>query len=493
MSTSSDDHLEVLRWLQDLGNNETNNATSSAPTASPLCDKNLAGSTDARDLRNTMRLYGSIFMVIMIIFCCVRRKYPKVYNVRNHVEDCKTELAEDARGSIAWLWRLFGITDAEMMQECGMDALCYARVLEFGMRLAMVGVLNSFWLIPIYATAATTEDTACITDWVVSISIAHVPVGSYRYIAAVLGAYSIFGYTMYAILQEFMWFARYRHLFLSKPLARNYAVYVQCIPPEYQTNEKLLEFFQQTSSAGAVLDAQLALKVPGLAKKVAQRESLVAKLEHTINIEEIKGIVPTTPSIPGMGGGGIPLSQDLTRKLHDINQEIAKSLDEMEQRRSSRNRNAGAGGRSTATGMPPIAEDSDILLPPEMSTSVHIPSQSLLAADYGGTDDRSKISAISLDNASETEEGRSTRSNSNKPGSKAASFLTSGIKNSLATAADAANRARSLLEGAEDGKPHSAGFVTFKTLRAAQAAKQMLQYAEPFAMEVLEAPQPEGT
>ena len=44
----------------------------------------------------------------------------------------------------------------------------------------------------------------------------------------------------------------------------------------------------------------------------------------------------------------------------------------------------------------------------------------------------------------------------------------------------------------EDGEPYSAGFVVFKSLRSAQAALQMTQYPEPFAMEVLEAPQPEG-
>jgi hypothetical protein len=56
-----------------------------------------------------------------------------------------------------------------------------------------------------------------------------------------------------------------------------------------------------------------------------------------------------------------------------------------------------------------------------------------------------------------------------------------------------ANSAKAaLLRVQEDGELYSAGFVTFKSLRSAQAALQMIQYPEPFAMEVLEAPQPEG-
>ena len=50
-----------------------------------------------------------------------------------------------------------------------------------------------------------------------------------------------------------------------------------------------------------------------------------------------------------------------------------------------------------------------------------------------------------------------------------------------------------LIAEQDDGQPMSAGFVTFSSLRAAQAAQQMIQFSEPFAMEVLEAPQPEGT
>ena len=96
---------------------------------------------------------------------------------------------------------------------------------------------------------------------------------------------------------------------------------------------------------------------------------------------------------------------------------------------------------------------------------------------------------------------RTSSSSSKKLLGSASSLVSSSIKNSIHTAATAANAAtssaagmaRMLLDRQEDGQPHSAGFVTFKNLRAAQAAKQMLQYPEPFAMEVLEAPQPEGT
>ena len=45
-----------------------------------------------------------------------------------------------------------------------------------------------------------------------------------------------------------------------------------------------------------------------------------------------------------------------------------------------------------------------------------------------------------------------------------------------------------LLGGVDDGTPMTAGFVAFRTLKACQAAKQMIHSREVFGMEVLEAP-----
>ena len=461
----------------------------------------LAGSSDSRDLRNTMKLYGSLLLVILTVFCIVRRKYPHVYNLRNRLVDLQTPLAQDARGTVGWMWKLFGIADVVIMDECGMDALCYARVLEFGMRLAMVGIFNSLWLIPVYATAETSDLTQCIDDWVVAISISNVPSGSKRYIAAVIGAYGIFGYAMYAILQEFVWFSRYRHLFLSKRMARNYAVYVQCIPKEYQTNQKLRLFFQQASSTSTneeetvILDAHLAVKAPNLQKKVALRAQEVARLEHAINVEEILGRVQASAGIVAMTTNTIrrtattptSLTQALTCTVTTLNQEISQAIDSIHRRAQGMeleeelavapviHEESELTSAATSTSCLPIQEEEDAVTDTSLNRTT---------TNYGGTQDHRTTSS----------------SSSKKLLGSASSLVSSSIKNSIHTAATAANvatssaagMARMLLDRQEDGKPHSAGFVTFKNLRAAQAAKQMLQYPEPFAMEVLEAPQPEG-
>ena len=101
---------------------------------------------------------------------------------------------------------LFQFNDDEIAEHCGLDALCFLRTLEMGKKICLVGMLNSLWLIPLYATAESSPDTDKITDWVVRITVSHVPSGSARLVATVLAAYVAFGYTMYLILQEFEWF-----------------------------------------------------------------------------------------------------------------------------------------------------------------------------------------------------------------------------------------------------------------------------------------------
>jgi hypothetical protein len=216
------------RWLEEEP------SAPAAPTEAPL-----AVSDDDETLKNTLRVYGSLFVIVLILFCHLRRKYPRVYNVRNWVENLKTDLAQEQYGYFNWIWKVFGLDDAEMMDQCGMDAICFVRVLEFGFKLAAVGVVNSVWLMLIYKTAEDSPETEHIFAATVSLSTANVPSGSNRLIGTVVAAYIIYGFCMYSILQEFEWFIKFRHSFLTKRLARNYSV---CY--EYQ-NQNLISLPKQ--------------------------------------------------------------------------------------------------------------------------------------------------------------------------------------------------------------------------------------------------------
>lgn len=53
---------------------------------------------DARVIRDTCMVYGSIMVVTFLLFCYVRQKYPRPYSIRKWVEDLHTPLADDSYG-----------------------------------------------------------------------------------------------------------------------------------------------------------------------------------------------------------------------------------------------------------------------------------------------------------------------------------------------------------------------------------------------------------
>ena len=66
-----------------------------------------------------------------------------------------------------------------------MDALGFTRIFRFGLRIALVGMFNSLWLMPLYATAKPAPETAHITDHLAMTTVSHVPPGSPRFIGTV--------------------------------------------------------------------------------------------------------------------------------------------------------------------------------------------------------------------------------------------------------------------------------------------------------------------
>ena len=180
-------------WIQNATPDEDASATTSDSGAAQEYN-------DAEVLRATFVVYGSVLLGVFVLFCYVRRRFPRPYNLRNWVEELKTPIAENQHGFFSWMWQLNDVSEDEILRECGLDALCFLRLLRMGYNIAIIGCFNALWLMPLYATGETDSTTAEITDRVAKLSIAHVPEGSPRCIGTVLAAYIFFGYIMYLIL-----------------------------------------------------------------------------------------------------------------------------------------------------------------------------------------------------------------------------------------------------------------------------------------------------
>ena len=173
-----------------------------------------------------------------LIFCVLRKKFPRIYAVRQWVEECRTPLADDQFGYFSWTWKIYSYTSDQLMEAISLDALCFLRLMNMGFRLSCVGCLNSIWLFPVYATADEVDDKKLD-----SISINALQDGSQRYLAPVLASYIFFGYAFYTIFNEFRWFIEKRHAWLQRLDPRNYTMLVRNIPEVMRSDLALKEHF----------------------------------------------------------------------------------------------------------------------------------------------------------------------------------------------------------------------------------------------------------
>lgn len=214
----------------------------------------------------------------------------------------QSTLADDQHGMFSWIWMLNTHTDDELLEHCGLDALCFLRTLSMGYRICALGMFNAFWLLPLYYTCETTSDTVSVTDPVAQLTTANVPKQSPRLVGTALAAYILFGYTMHLILQEFKWFTEMRHKFLRKQLPRNYTVYVRNIPVQYRSNAGLLKFFGKCLGEERVVDARVRVTAANLTKQVQKREQAILNLENAIAMEEYLGITTHKSGLLPVGG-----------------------------------------------------------------------------------------------------------------------------------------------------------------------------------------------
>ena len=243
----------------------------------------------AEIIRRTLRAYGTFYGVALLLFEILRRRFPNMYNIRRWVEEHKCELAhENYDQYFSWLWKVYMVPEMDIFEQCGFDALCFIRALRFCRNLAVVGVINALWLLPVYRTAKAYEETANVTDDLDKFTLANLGSASNRFAATVLAAYIMAFATMYLLGKEFKWYKQWRHHYLSQRTANNYAVYVYGIPKEYRTSYDLLTYFQQCSSESAVLEAHVTMDTPELEKLQAERENIVHRLEHIRGLEKRK-------------------------------------------------------------------------------------------------------------------------------------------------------------------------------------------------------------
>lgn len=160
------------------------------------------------------------------------REYNTALSAKNHF------------GHIKWIWKNFQHSDDEIYENCGLTALVMLRFLRIGVKVSLVGVFNSIYLIPVNLYGCDDQDVVCnqVVDSIDRIGMGHVSQGSLKLLATTVAAYLLFGSALYLIYNEFTWFTSTRHKFLAVPRPDNFSVYVAHIPQEYRGGKFVIFF-----------------------------------------------------------------------------------------------------------------------------------------------------------------------------------------------------------------------------------------------------------
>jgi Late exocytosis, associated with Golgi transport len=85
----------------------------------------MLASNESNILKQTFRLYGSIYLCCFVAFCYLRRprgKYAQLYNIRSWVPDLLSPLATriDYKYYVGWMYQVFSVNDDDLLEQCGM-------------------------------------------------------------------------------------------------------------------------------------------------------------------------------------------------------------------------------------------------------------------------------------------------------------------------------------------------------------------------------------
>lgn len=92
--------------------------------------EDLSGTPMHEVILTSLKVYGSLFAALFVVFLLGRHYYPKAFLVLRDSEEA-TDLSRNTFGPISWIWKVFGVGDEEIFEECGMDAVSVSFVDDF--------------------------------------------------------------------------------------------------------------------------------------------------------------------------------------------------------------------------------------------------------------------------------------------------------------------------------------------------------------------------
>jgi hypothetical protein len=262
----------------------------------------MAAQTEIKDkiansevLLSVIALHGSIFLILLGLYCLLRNRYRMVFQPRNCVPRITCALAKQEFGAFSWIPGVVRDHGEDIFEQCGFTSRTFIRMLKVGRKISVMGCFVAIWLVPVYYSAPSTEvngggniiqrSNFNVTDPLDKMSLGHTYRNDPRCTGAVIGSYIISVYAMYLIYHEFVWFVRHRHMYMKRSSPENYTVFFSDIPRQLRSQTALGNFFEKLFP-NQVLEVHLVRHIEELESICSHHERLVAKVKHYSTISE---------------------------------------------------------------------------------------------------------------------------------------------------------------------------------------------------------------
>ncbi|GLE06053.1 hypothetical protein PINS_up015264 [Pythium insidiosum] len=491
-------------------------ASSDAALVTPL------PSTSTDIFRTSVTVYFPLLLLAVLVFEALRRRQPHVFERENHgaMPD------RDRARCFAWIAFLFAVSDHEIIALCGLDAWVFLRFLRIGGKLSALVIACSFVLFPLYATAPPAEiesssalHNASDSEFHVrpfesfdQLSIANVEAGDWRLWFAVATAYVVTLTVMRLVRNEYVAYMRHRHAFLSHQGAQQYSVVVTDLPKRLRRPQPLLTYMDFLFP-GAVHHVYVGVECRRLEKLLEARTEVQYRYDAALSElkalershdKEHQDVVATPVRRPHLVLGrrwlglcgtrhevdAVDFFQQELERLHgEIEAEYRsireRQLDEAQLTRSSSSSTSTTSYGSTLSALRPWTSLRDIGAEEERAAA-RLRQTTFARSSTAGEND-TLLSTESLPMLEREPSDKPTKTTTRRgSGAKLRSLARHvvwglvGRGSSLALSLSSPGDSLAVMR--------NAAFVSFRSLRAAQTAQQLLQTENPVKMRVHAAP-----
>ncbi|KAF2755311.1 DUF221-domain-containing protein [Pseudovirgaria hyperparasitica] len=218
---------------------------------------------------------GAVALVWLSVFLLIRTKFPRRYLPRTFVKSLRPHERTPAppNGVTNWFGAFWSLPDSHVLQHSSLDGYFFLRFLKIAIVICLVGCVITFpVLFPVDATGGGTNKQLDI------ITLGNISNNYYRLLAHAGCAYIFFGFVLFMITRESIFYINLRQAFLMSPMyaqrMSSRTVLYTSVPDYYLDEGKMREML-----GPSVRQIWLPTDTTELEDLVSQRDKATLKLE----------------------------------------------------------------------------------------------------------------------------------------------------------------------------------------------------------------------